>query len=248
MSHTIRVVIKPTTAHVFEDKDLFSKMDPYVIFKLDGYQKQKTKVHRSGGKRPVWKDEIEYDVVPGHSDMRVTLKDKDTFKCDDHIGSCNVDLLQATKLGKTDLWYELSRKGKKTGSIHLIIATKEYLLNNPYEINPKSASGNTHDNNFGVPQGAMEQAYGNGAYRANMISNNSCTIFEELQYHEWANTAKIEGETPKLILGASIPNAFAHHMGTSKLISPITLSKSHYHKDGLHSFSSAGDYCYSTRQ
>lgn len=176
--NSTKIVIKPTTAHLLEDKDLIGKMDPYIIFKLDG-NKQKSRVHRSGGKRPIWKETFEFDVHPGKSDVRVTVKDKDRFKWDDHIGSCNVDLLEATQLGKSDLWYELFRKGKKAGSIHLIIASKEYMDNNSHELDPKSASGNTHSNTYGVPQGAMEQAFGDSAYKVHPSSTQSSAIYDD---------------------------------------------------------------------
>lgn len=224
MNQSTAIVIKPTTAHLEHDKDLLGKMDPYVIFKING-AKQRSKVHRSGGKRPVWKESFLFEVLPGQSDVRITVKDKDRFKWDDHIGSCNVDLLEATKLGKSDLWYELFRKGKKTGSIHLIIATKEYMDNNPCELNPKSASGNTHINTYGVPQGAMEQAFGNGSYKVHQSSLQSSAVYEDAPISETSSSNYNSTNNSRLsLMGSTLSNPISRQSSQNPLPPNFTQS------------------------
>ena len=52
-----KLVIMPKTARLYRDTEMFGKMDPYVKFEI-GKEKKKTKVHKSGGKSPIWNDVI----------------------------------------------------------------------------------------------------------------------------------------------------------------------------------------------
>ena len=181
MQDDLTAVIRPMTANLFQDKDLFTKMDPYVTLKINGHKK-KTSIHRSGGKKPVWKDEFQFDLN-GISDLlRVTVKDHDRFKWDDHIGSCTIDLKEDIKRGKSKLWYELSRKDKKIGSIQIFIASKAFLaleqsgarggINGNSLLNLSTVPKDIRDHPYGVPEGALEMAFGDGAFKTNPNSAN----------------------------------------------------------------------------
>ena len=67
--------------------------DPYVIIEIGG-SKQKTKVHKEGGKKPKW-DEV-FTFHPKGNKMVVTVMDKDTFS-DDKVGAGAVDLQKYMK-------------------------------------------------------------------------------------------------------------------------------------------------------
>ena len=49
--------MRPKEGKLVRDTEVFGKMSPYLTITFKG-KKFKTKVHDSGGKKPVWKDEF----------------------------------------------------------------------------------------------------------------------------------------------------------------------------------------------
>ena len=80
-----QLIIRPLEAKLIHNTDLFMKMDPYCKFKI-GKEKVKSKVHKKGGKTPVWTDTLTLKREIGDDILKVEVKDKDTFTRDDVVG------------------------------------------------------------------------------------------------------------------------------------------------------------------
>lgn len=76
------IIVKPISAMLTTDKDMFGKSDPYTIC-IIGNEKQQTKAHSGGGKNPQWMDTLCFNSMDQF--MKVQVYDKDTFS-DDMIG------------------------------------------------------------------------------------------------------------------------------------------------------------------
>lgn len=95
---TLRVTL--VSAKDLNDKDWFGKMDPYAVLEL-GSCKQKSSVHKRGGKNPIWHQDFTF-ALTGESNMTITLYDKDLIS-DDYIGKCTVLLDQVRGDGSGEL-------------------------------------------------------------------------------------------------------------------------------------------------
>ncbi|KAL4496038.1 hypothetical protein ABPG72_015460 [Tetrahymena utriculariae] len=116
-----KITLKNMRGYLTRDTEMFGKMDPYCILKYNGIQ-LKTSVHQSGGKEPVWKDNIfELPQFTYQKDKQLFFEifDEDTSK-DDLIGKGQMDLSQFMQkkgkyLGqKVNIAYE----GKQAGQIN----------------------------------------------------------------------------------------------------------------------------------
>ncbi|KAI8899484.1 C2 domain-containing protein [Globomyces pollinis-pini] len=110
---------------VIEGKDLrnvdhMSKMDPYIVFKIDS-QVKKTKEANNGGKTPVWNETLTMNVIPGQSVLSVEVWDKNTL-ADKMIGNAMVNLEKVFDDGTEDMWVEVRHptKGSSAGMVRLI--------------------------------------------------------------------------------------------------------------------------------
>jgi hypothetical protein len=74
MSSSGTITVRPLSASLQHDVDLFGKMDPYCLITL-GTQQWKSQICKNGGKTPVWNDEVSFMVQPGVDIMRVALYD-----------------------------------------------------------------------------------------------------------------------------------------------------------------------------
>lgn len=81
--------VKPISALLTHDTELFSNMDPYVVIKI-GHEKKKTSTHKEGGKKPKWNDVLIFRPSGG-DDMEISVYDKDTFT-DDLVGTGKVSI------------------------------------------------------------------------------------------------------------------------------------------------------------
>ena len=116
----MQVIVKPTSATLSHDTELFSRMSPYVICVLEG-SRQKSKAHNLGGKQPKWNDTLIFNVN-SPSGMIVQVWDDD-FMFDDFIGEGHVDL-SAYFVNPGVCRNEnvvLNYKGKRAGMINLSI-------------------------------------------------------------------------------------------------------------------------------
>jgi len=111
------LIVKPIQAKLKHDRDfLFNKQDPYCIFVL-GKQSVKSSVCQEGGKTPKWKDTL---TLSSNNEpvLYVKLMDKDTFKQDDDIGVCQIDLKPILSFSKGGpQWYRVFYKQQLEGEI-----------------------------------------------------------------------------------------------------------------------------------
>ena len=114
------LTIKPIQADLHYNKDLFKKMDPYCEF-LVGGQKFRTSVCHRGGKHPHWNDTFTARIN-NESNIHIRLLDKDTFKSDDYIGMCEIDLKNISPHVKSSQWYPIYCKQSSIGEILLEIS------------------------------------------------------------------------------------------------------------------------------
>lgn len=85
--------INPIGAKLKRDTDFFSKMDPYLKVTVGG-ETFKTKVHKNGGKNPIWQNSFSFNLM-GRADMvHITCFDKDVFTNDDFIGETSIPIQQ----------------------------------------------------------------------------------------------------------------------------------------------------------
>ena len=78
--------VKPISALLTRDTEMFSNMDPYVVVMI-GNEKRKTKTHKEGGKKPKWDGVLSFRTNSNY--MTVTVYDQDTFT-DDVVGSTKI--------------------------------------------------------------------------------------------------------------------------------------------------------------
>lgn len=82
-----------------KQKDVFSEMDPYCVFGVDGERREKTGVCRKGGVKPIWREDIMVYVdgrgkgknKEGDEWFEVEVKDEDVL-VDDMIGVGKIGL------------------------------------------------------------------------------------------------------------------------------------------------------------
>lgn len=93
-------IIKPVSGQLTKDKDFLGKsvtsflmiQDPYCVVTI-GHEKQRTKTHKGGGKKPLWYDTLQFQT--NGNMMKVEVYDDDWGK-DDFIGQGTVNLNQLT--------------------------------------------------------------------------------------------------------------------------------------------------------
>ena len=117
------LVVKLERAYLVKDVALMGKMDPYATLTY-GSQKQRSKVHRTGGQEPVWNQFITFNVVPdGGNVLRLELFHMGTFG-DKRIAWCDLDV--AAVLGGTPVHQRFQLSGPngadREGHIFLQIA------------------------------------------------------------------------------------------------------------------------------
>ena len=76
---------------LLRDTDFFTKMDPYIILKLDN-QTFKTKTARGAGKKPIWEETFYFSKLPKHQYIEFEVWDEDTFTPDDLVGKGSIPL------------------------------------------------------------------------------------------------------------------------------------------------------------
>ncbi|KAL4468582.1 hypothetical protein ABPG74_005085 [Tetrahymena malaccensis] len=123
-----KVTLKNMRGYLTRDTEMFGKMDPYCILKYNGIQ-LKTSVHKSGGKEPVWKDNIfELPQFTYQKDRQLYLEvfDEDTSK-DDLIGKGQIDLSHfIQKKGKyLGQKVNIAFEGKQAGQINFDLEYEE---------------------------------------------------------------------------------------------------------------------------
>jgi len=123
-----QLIIRPLEAKLIHNTDLFMKMDPYCKFKI-GKEKVKSKVHKKGGKTPVWTDTLTLKREIGDDILKVEVKDKDTFTRDDVVGKGILNLHDIPSFIPISKWVPLFYKEKHAGDVLVeVTITNDYSL------------------------------------------------------------------------------------------------------------------------
>jgi len=96
------------------DTDI-GKMDPYCIIEYGGH-KYKTRVHKKGGKTPVWGDSFEIIVGSMSDELRFKIMDEDTFS-DDTVGYGMVKMSSLCANGGVHDWFSITYDNKIAGQV-----------------------------------------------------------------------------------------------------------------------------------
>ena len=104
-------------ANLTRDTEVFSKMDPFCKLQMRD-QTYKTKVLNGAGKKPKWNEMWEIDVKYIGDDLYIECRDEDVTSSDE-IGVATIKLSSLCAGGGMDEWFDLTYKGKKSGTIHL---------------------------------------------------------------------------------------------------------------------------------
>ncbi len=125
------------TMHVKSGRNLretesIGRLDPYVVFKTDGYAvkiNKRTTVDKDGGSNPDFDQFIEMDIVD-HYQLQVECYDHDVLaSTDELVGKAQISLLPVFKKGHVDTWITLKHKNqynvlKDAGEVHVILDFK----------------------------------------------------------------------------------------------------------------------------
>lgn len=107
------------------NKDLFGRMDPYLCLTLDQVNYQKTTVHKSGGKNPVWNETFALEIYSEGAKRALYIECWDWDRVGkDLVGTNEFLLSRVMKNGGTDFfdWIPLwSSSGKAAGEVRLDI-------------------------------------------------------------------------------------------------------------------------------
>ena len=96
------------------DLDVFNKMDPYIIFKLND-QKARSLVKDEAGKTPEWNETFSFRCKEGDI-LFFTVYDKDPNK-DDEVGSGQVNVHNEFVDNRCSYCYPVTLKGKSAGTV-----------------------------------------------------------------------------------------------------------------------------------
>jgi len=122
---------------------MFSKMDPYAIIKLRDAE-YRSKTLKNAGKLPKWNETFVINVKYIGDDMTMHIFDEDVTSSD-LIGEVTFKISALCITGGLNDWFNISYKGKKSGSIHL---KSEWI---PDEA-PKAEAKQPAQQQFGVNQ------------------------------------------------------------------------------------------------
>jgi len=98
------------------DLDLFNKMDPYCVFKLND-QNARSQVKDEAGKTPDWNESFSFRCKEGDI-LYFTVFDKDP-KSDDEVGSGSVNVHRDFIDNRSSYLYPVTLKGKPAGTVAL---------------------------------------------------------------------------------------------------------------------------------
>lgn len=114
------LTIRPLTANLTRDTEIFGTMDPYCKIIL-GNQKISGEVCRNGGKHPSWEDTLVLRRISEPSCV-IEVKEKDWLLPDGTIGICDVNLLEVEAQKRVLKWYPVLYENKPVGKLLLEIS------------------------------------------------------------------------------------------------------------------------------
>jgi len=109
------LIVRPLSAKLTRDTELFGKMDPYCKIIL-GNQKVQGQVCKNGGKHPHWDDTLV--LRRSHeSTCHIELKEKDWLLPDGTIGVCDINLDEVEANKRVLKWYNVSYETHPVGQV-----------------------------------------------------------------------------------------------------------------------------------
>jgi len=150
-----KLTITVKEAKLTRDTDIVGKQDPFVCLDLfTQFWSWKSKVIESGGKEPVWNEQVIVDVNTTKQKLQIRVKDEDLGDAEETIGSTEIDLEQLTSKKESDQWISLQFEGKDVGKVRFITAWADEGLaaatspektskKSPYLVKQKSKTSDT---------------------------------------------------------------------------------------------------------
>ena len=202
MSDTPKITVRLLAAQLQNGGPMFGTQDPYVVVKC-GDAVFKSAVHAQGGQSPKWNDTATFRVASDVLTLKLSVKDRQAYKWDAHIGSVVVQLNQVFAKGVVHRWFDLRDKETVIGKILVQIEkvgsvtpksitprlSKVRSLSQIKEDNPMTLLRNSYSfmispeekkdkknwdsrTSNGVPEGAWELAFGQGAFKRHKSVHN----------------------------------------------------------------------------
>ena len=106
----LTVVIR--NAHFEKDKDIGSKMDPYIVLKV-GEQKQQTKVAEAAGKNANFNTMFTFNINNNEHELKISAFDKDPVG-NDKLGNHTINFSKILKGG------QMSETARLSGALRLL--------------------------------------------------------------------------------------------------------------------------------
>lgn len=111
-----KLTVTIVEARMNVDLNTFSEMSPYVLIEMR-MERHQTEVAEKGGMEPVFNKDIVFDVKYIGDDFTMRLMTKNAVMSDELMGE-SVIKLSALCHPNFDEWFEVTKDGDKTGSIH----------------------------------------------------------------------------------------------------------------------------------
>jgi len=145
-----KLIVRPMSAKLTYDTEVFGKMDPYAVIKC-GTQTFKTKSANDMGKTPVWHEMFEIQIQ-GQDSLQVSIFDKDVGSEDDFICDGTITLTSVFQGGVAEQWFPLFRKGKSAGQIQVKLEFQPFGgLQQPFGVPPQQPYGYPTQPGYGYP-------------------------------------------------------------------------------------------------
>jgi Ca2+-dependent lipid-binding protein len=124
------LTIRPKEGKLVRDTEVFGSMSPYLTLTFKG-KKFKTKVHDSGGKKPVWTDEFVLEVTDVTEELVLRCWDQD-LTTSDAVGFTKIKMSSLMINCGVEDWFTVMYDNKPAGEI-LLQTTFEPLGGNQYD-------------------------------------------------------------------------------------------------------------------
>ena len=115
MSET--VIVRIHSGRLTRNTEWFGKMDPYCLVKV-GQRTERTSVCAKGGKTPTWQCMYKF-AITNEAEILVECWDADTFKKDDLIGTCSIQISQVLSTHHLRENVPIYYKNKKAGELNI---------------------------------------------------------------------------------------------------------------------------------
>ena len=114
------LIVKPVSAKLTYDAEIFGKMDCYCDIQLGG-ETFKTKVAHSQGKYPSWDETFTFNISHGDGSLEIQILDKNKISSDDYVGSATINLMDVFQRRNVSENFPVNRKGKDIGNIFIVL-------------------------------------------------------------------------------------------------------------------------------